>query len=47
MINNIIINKTVTLNYIKKFGLPIFMIIFGLLSLFIGLITVLFFDPNE
>ena len=40
-------NKTITLNNIKKFGLPIFMIIFGLLSLLIGILTVLFFDPNE
>ena len=45
--HNMINSNTITYNSFNKFGLPIFMIIFGLLSLIIGVTTVLFFDPNE
>jgi amino acid permease len=47
MINSIMNNNAISFISIMKFGLPIFMIIFGLLSLVIGVTTVLFFDPNE
>ena len=47
MINSIINNHTISFISIIKFGLPLFMIIFGLLSLVIGVTTVIFFDPNE